>query len=40
MKKTFTRLSVLALLLAVVQGVWAQTEVGTEKALKDAVNGN
>ena len=40
MKKTFMRLTVLALLLAVVQGAWAQTDVSTEQALKEAVNGN
>ena len=38
MKKTL--FLILALLLAVVQGAWAQTEVGTEQALKEAVSNN
>ena len=40
MKKTFMRLTVLALLLAVVQGAWAQTDVSTEQALKEAIDGD
>ena len=39
MKKTFMRLTVLALLLVVVQGAWAQTGVSTEQALKEAIDG-
>ena len=38
MKKTF--LMTLALLCAVAQGAWAQTEVGTEAALKEVINGD
>ena len=34
------RLTVLALLLAVVQGAWAQTDVSTEQALKEAIDGD
>ncbi|KWW33462.1 MAG: S-layer protein [bacterium F083] len=38
MKKTF--LMTLALLCAVAQGAWAQTEVGTEAALTEVINGD
>ena len=40
MKKTFMRLKVLALLLAVAQGAWAQIDVSTEQALKEAIDGD